>query len=71
MIIGYQRKRSLEEKEVFDYCGCTYPEGFVSADQTAIFNHDQIERIIAIGLQNPQQIEMAERLKAFIAEREQ
>lgn len=71
MIIGYQRKRSLDATEIMDYCGCTYPEGFIKADQTAIFNHDQIDRIIAIGLQNAQQIEISEKLKKIISEREQ
>ncbi len=70
MIIGYQRKRTVDSAEVLDYCGCPYPEGFVSLDQTAIFNHENIDRIIAMGLQNPQQIQFSEKLKNFIAERE-
>ncbi len=70
MIIGYQRKKTAEDTEVFDYCGCPYPEGFISAEDTAIFNHSQIDRIIAVGLQNSQQIEFAEKLRNFIAERE-
>lgn len=69
MIIGYQRKLLSEPDSIFDYCGCTYPEGFMSANETAVFNHDQIDRIIAVGLQNPQQIKFAEKLKTWIAER--
>lgn len=70
MIIGYQRKRTADSNKIFDYCGCIYPEGFISANETAIFDHDQIDRVIAIGLQNAQQIEFAEKLKKLIAERE-
>lgn len=70
MIIGYQRKRTMDSNKIFDYCGCIYPEGFISANETAIFDHDQIDRVIAIGLQNAQQIEFAEKLKKLIAERQ-
>lgn len=70
MIIGYQRMKAEENSAVYDYCGCFYPEGYTSPDQCAAFNHDTIDRIIAIGLQNQPQIEMAERLRTFIAQRE-
>lgn len=69
MIIGYQRKRTMEDDKIYDYCGCTYPEGFLSAEDTAIFDHEQIERIIAVGLQNEPQIKFAEKLKNVIEAR--
>ena len=70
MIIGYQRMSLEGGDKIYDYCGCTYPEGYVSAEDTAIFDHEQIDRIITIGLQNPPQIEFAEKLRTFIEERQ-
>lgn len=70
MIVGYQRKAAADSGKIFDYCGCMYPEGFMSPSDTAIFDHTQIDRIIAMGLQNVPQIEFAEKLKQVIANRE-
>ncbi len=69
MIIGYQRMRP-EGKEVYDYCACLYPEGFAGLKYCTVFNHDQIDRVIAIGLQNQPQAALAQQLQAFIARRE-
>lgn len=70
MIIGYQRMKAGGGNKVYDYCGCVYPEGYTSPRDTAIFDHDQIERVISIGLQNAAQIEFSEKLKNVIARRE-
>lgn len=70
MIIGYQRKTSVESEKVYDYCGCMYPEGFMTAQEAVIFDHEQIDRLIAVGLQNEPQTAFAERLRKVIAERE-
>lgn len=69
MILGYQRKSAGGGDKIYDYCGCPFPEGFLSPDQTAIFDHEQIDRIIAMGFQNPQQIEFSEKLKTVLATR--
>lgn len=68
MIIGYQRMKELGGK-IYDYCGCVYPEGFTGPDAAAIFDHEQIDRIIAMGFQNPAQAEFSEKLKEIIAKR--
>ena len=70
MIIGYQRYKASGGDKVYDYCGCIYPEGFTSPADTAVFDHDQIDRLIFVGLQNPPQLEFSERLKNVIAARE-
>lgn len=70
MIIGYQRTKADDSGKIYDYCGCTYPEGFMSPELSAAFDHDQIDRIIAVGLQNPYQIEFAEKLKEILEKRE-
>ena len=71
MIIGYQRtSASNEDDMIYDYCGCPYPEGYISPERTALFNHDRIERIYSLGLQNDEEIEFEEQLRSFITERE-
>ena len=66
MILGYRRASANDPTRVYDYCGCTYPEGFTSPQQTAIFDHDMIDRVIFMGLQNPAQAEFSEKLKTII-----
>lgn len=70
MIIGYQRMNATDPNKVFDYCGCIYPEGFMTPNEAAVFDHSQIDRIISMGLQNLPQIEFSENLKAAIRKRE-
>ena len=51
MIIGYCKYKMGDEVTIYDYAGCAYPEGFIGPEATALFNHDQIERIYALGFQ--------------------
>ena len=71
MIIGYQRKKPDDDSKIYDYCACMYPEGFMSPEQAVVFDHEQIDRIIAVGLQNEVQIVFAEKLKKVLASREE
>lgn len=50
MITGFCSMPTDDENEMYDYAGCMYPEGFLSSDQTALFNHDQIDKIYYMGL---------------------
>ena len=51
MITGFCTMAAEEAEGVmYDYSGCMYPEGVISSDQTALFNHDQIEKIYHMGL---------------------
>ena len=51
MITGFCTMAAEESEGVmYDYSGCMYPEGVISSDQTALFNHDQIEKIYHMGL---------------------
>lgn len=49
VIIGCNRIDG-ETGRIFDYCGCFYPEGFLSADRIGNFNHEDIEIIYSVGL---------------------
>lgn len=71
MILGYQRKSADPTDEmIYDYCGCPYPQGYLSPEKTAIFNHNKIDRIISVGLQNAAYDKLADRLRDMIDERE-
>ena len=61
--------RDDESGKVYDYCGCTYPEGFISPDKTAVFDHEQIAQIYALGYQNDEQIAFRQRLGQVLANR--
>ena len=70
MILGYMKYlRDDESGKVYDYCGCTYPEGFISPDKTAVFDHEQIAQIYALGYQNDEQIAFRQRLGQVLANR--
>lgn len=38
------------ENKMWDYSGCLYPEGFLSSNQTCLFDHEQIEKVYHYGL---------------------
>ena len=46
MIIGYCGI-DLEKKVLFDYVGAMYPEGFLGSTINLVFNHNEIDKIIA------------------------
>ena len=50
MITGFCPVADDNKEKVYDYSGCIYPEGFLSSNQTLLFNHDQIEKIYHLGL---------------------
>lgn len=68
MIIGYCKYQMGDQETIYDYAGCVYPEGFLSPDTTALFNHEQIERIYALGFQNEERFVFEEKLKTAIEE---
>lgn len=51
MITGFCSMAANEGEgaEMYDYSGCMYPEGFISSEQTALFNHSQIDKVYHIG----------------------
>ena len=49
MIIGFGIRPNENPDIMYDYLGCLFPEGVVSLEQNMVFNHDQIENIIAKG----------------------
>ncbi|MCM1540559.1 MAG: DUF4176 domain-containing protein [Blautia sp.] len=66
MIIGYCKYKAGDDETVYDYAGCVYPEGFMSPETTALFNHEQIDKIFALGYQNQQRFEFEPKLREAI-----
>ena len=56
MIIGFAQVSANNPKNVFDYAGCVFPEGYVGPDKTYLFNSNQIEKIYAVGYQDEEQM---------------
>ena len=50
MITGFCSMANDNQGVMYDYSGCLYPEGFLSSNETALFNHDQIAQIYHLGL---------------------
>ena len=68
MIIGLCQASMTEQgRKVYDYAGCFFPEGYMSADKNFLFNNDQIDRLFAIGYQDDEQLAFKERADALIA----
>ena len=52
------------EKKVYEYGGCTYPEGILFPDSICAFNHNEIEKICFKGYVTPIQEELSKKLNA-------
>ena len=64
MITGFCVVPDEDKNKIFDYSGCLYPEGIISNEQTALFNHDQIDKVFSIGYSDEEEI----RFKAKLVE---
>lgn len=70
MITGFYITPTDKPDEIYDYCGCLYPEGVISTEQTAVFNHDQIDKIYCIGFKDEEEIKFKEELNKRIENKE-
>lgn len=67
MITGVcQNSIGNTQEELYDYVGCPFPEGFLSADQQYLFNGEQIERIFFIGFQDEESLRFKEKADAAL-----
>ena len=65
MIIGFCAQNS-GTGDLFDYSGCLYPEGLLSHEQIAAFNHDQISEILFEGFSNDEEKAFKEQMQQYI-----
>ncbi len=52
MITGFCSAAQDDPQTIWDYTGCPYPEGYVTSDQTCLFNHSQISKIYFTGFKD-------------------
>ena len=71
MVTGFCMYDKNNTQKMYDYCGCLYPEGMISSDQTALFDHEQIEKVYYVGLQDEEEKKFKEQLKELLANPEQ
>ena len=70
MITGFCAVEEDDKRKIWDYSGCMYPEGFLSSDQTCLFDHSQIEKIYHLGLVDDEEEELKKTLKELTEELE-
>lgn len=70
MITGFLPIEQNEqgEKNVWDYCGCLYPEGLISSKNNYLFNHSQIAEVHFIGLVDEEEKSFKEKLNKAVEE---
>lgn len=66
MITGFCSISGEDKSKVFDYSGCLYPEGFISSNQTLLFNHEQIEKIFHLGLADEEEKQFKQKLNEMM-----
>lgn len=54
MIYG-RKQLAPSTGQTFDYAACLYPEGNIEENNCFLFNHDQIERVYFLGLQDKEE----------------
>lgn len=66
MITGFCSVDSNKSDVIYDYNGCVYPEGYLSSDQTCLFNHDQIDKIYYMGFVDDEEKEFKAKLNELV-----
>lgn len=70
MITGFCVVAEQDKSKIYDYCGCLYPEGVVSTNQNAVFNHDQIQQVYHMGLKDEEEVEFKNSLNKLLNDKE-
>jgi len=70
MITGFYSIEFNGNLKINDYCGCTYPEGFLLPELNCTFNHDDIETIDFVGYENSDQKKFNKLLKNLNSDNE-
>jgi len=65
MIIGVVQINPEDEEE-YDYLACLYPEGFVGPEHIYLFNHEDIENVVAEGFTDDEHYEFRDKLLEVI-----
>ncbi len=55
-------KKMDKDTKIFDYGACGFPEGIVDSNYSLAFNHEQIEKVVHLGLSDDEQKEFNKKL---------
>ena len=66
MITGFCAISQDNQDKIYDYSGCLYPEGFISSNQTLLFDHEQIEKVYHMGLIDDEEKNFKIKLKELL-----
>lgn len=64
MIIGYCPIN--EKNQMYDYSACPFPMGLVSPKNLLAFNHDQIEQINQLGIEDEEYQDINKALTEYV-----
>lgn len=67
MITGFCVIPDDDKTKIFDYTGVLFPEGTVNSKQSLMFNHDQIQNIYHIGLEDEEEKQFKQKLNEVIS----
>ena len=62
VVTGRMQKSSEFDDETFDYAGIPFPTGFENSNQGALFNAEDIEKVIFMGYSNVLEQQWAQEL---------
>jgi len=65
MIYG-RKQLQADTGKLWDYVGCLYPEGNISAEFTYMFNHADISEVIFTGFKNEEEEKFQILLKSIV-----
>ena len=69
MITGFCIVSPEEENgKMHDYSGCLYPEGIINSKQTAVFDHEQIDKIYYMGYSDDEEKSFKTKLNELLAQ---
>lgn len=68
MIIGYCQREVGTEGKLWDYSGCLFPEGYLSADKTYLFDEEQIKTVYSNGYEDEEQREYIDYVQEYLDE---
>ena len=64
MIIGV-KQTDLQTNTEYDYLSVLYPEGFINPETTFFFNHDAIDHIFFLGMNDDERTVFLEKLTTY------
>ena len=66
MVTGYGH-RLVNSEKVYDYSGVLWPEGYVGAEQSLVFNHEDIDQVFFVGFQTDGSMVYINQVEAALA----